>query len=287
MMEIANNVVIPVVVGITIGVALLLLEYRTHWFANWRNRSNETTPPGINVRNVLSRRGSINVKDSTGQGIDADRLTAHKDIDIKNEFQGNRGSVLSDELANAASQFLNSMGMTAEKMFAGGNITVQQFLTNQFPLAQQIEFFSHQIGLPFSHQVNYANSQYAAYCNIWKVLQSLRLAGEDLWQEANTENLVRFATELRKTKLNVNENELFFEEKDRKELLTLLQLFGNYELGKVKLVEIRSSTDEQFLFSQQKIQKQIEMNKRDKEKYENLLERIRLSFRKRLTSPQD
>jgi len=160
------------------------------------------------------------------------------------------------------------------------------FLNNQLPLAQQIESFSQQIGLPYSHRVNYANSQYEAYCNVWRTLQSLRLAGDDLWQKANTDNLVRFADELRRTKLLVNEGDLFFEEEDRQELLTLLQVFGNYELGKLTLIEIRSKWDEKLLLSEERMQDQIAMNRKDKEQYERLLERIRVSFRRRLTNTQ-
>lgn len=59
MSQLANAVITPLIVGIVIGVTLLVLEYRTHWFANWRDNSKKMADQnfptlGIRAKDVTS-----------------------------------------------------------------------------------------------------------------------------------------------------------------------------------------------------------------------------------------
>src|SRR5205085_4305377 len=115
---------------------------------------------------------------------------------------------------------------------AGGNITIQQFVGGQVSLAQQLDFFIKHIGLENIRASNFANSQFEAYCKVWKSLQALRVAGDDLWESATEDNIVIFAKCLRETYTTAGEGELFFEDRDRNDLIGILEAFGRYRLGK-------------------------------------------------------
>src|SRR3989337_970318 len=67
------------------------------------------------------------------------------------------------------------------------NITIQQFVAGVVSLESQLEYFGREIGLSNIRAARYANSQYEAYCDVWKSLQALRLAGADLWGTATSE----------------------------------------------------------------------------------------------------
>jgi hypothetical protein len=168
------------------------------------------------------------------------------------------------------------------------SITIQQFVYGSVPLESQLVYFGKQIGLDNIRAVRYANSQYEAYCDVWKSLQALRLAGDDLWEKASSENLLAFAERLRQTQTIASEGDIFFEDKDRDDLLRVLGMFGRFYVGKERLINIRTKdqidrwiSDEYF---QDEIGRQIARNREYKIQYEKLLERIRRSFRRRLSN---
>lgn len=176
---------------------------------------------------------------------------------------------------------------------AGNSISIQQFISKQTPLAEQLEFFSKQIGLQSMRSSNYANSQFEAYCRAWKSLQSLRLAADSMWEKASTENLMNFSKQKRRTLLVVREGEVFFDEQDRQSLLRVLDSFGEFHLGKKQLIDFRSKQELDHYIQDEigsleeaeiLITERIQDNRRLKMEYESLLEKIRISFKKRLSS---
>lgn len=168
-----------------------------------------------------------------------------------------------------------------------GSITIEQFVAGGISLQSQLDFFAKSIGLA-SQEARYMASQYEAYCNIWKNLQSLRLAGDELWERATAEGVATLSKRLGETQLMVRESEIFFEEEDRQQLLSLLDTLARYRLGKLRLVEMRSTQDlGRFGVSPrmiQEVREQISINGGFRERYEHLLERIRISFKQRLST---
>ena len=276
------DIIVPLVISLVVGIVLLLFEYRTHWFAN-RKSSKTKGKPTITAHNVTSREGAISIDDSTGRGLDAKSLDAKKDVKLTSDSKSNPSDLPLDNLINTAGRVFDSMNLSAERMLAAGNITIQQFVNSQGQREQQLEFFEKDIGVTRTARNSYLDSQFAAYCEVWKTLQALRLAGDDLWEKANTENVVRFVNELRNATLVVNERAIFFEEEDRQELISLLRSLGNYRLEKLKLIEIRTEQQIKY-YSKEEIQRQIEKNRVHKEEYENLLDKIRISFKRRLST---
>ena len=117
-------------------------------------------------------------------------------------------------------------------------------------------------------------------------LESLRLLGDRLWEEATDRNLLSFADQLRSTEAIVREGEIFFDDSDRQALLDLLKRLGDFDLGKSRLLELRSRQQIETLRSEwnDQIERQIEDNRECKTQYEGLLETIRVSFRQRLST---
>jgi hypothetical protein len=183
-----------------------------------------------------------------------------------------------------------SSGFTAEALSPGSSITVQQFVGNQATLNDQLAFFIQQIGLVSPRQ-DYTTSQFKSYCNIWKSIQALRLAGNNLWERASKENFVKFSNQLRETSQLVHEDSIFFEESDYSELRSVLEEFELFHIGKERLIDIRSTQDfeiQEKLFSPHQFQKmisqQITENEQHKVQYEKVLDRVRVSFRQKLSS---
>jgi hypothetical protein len=285
MSDTVTLVIVPLAVAIIGGVVLLLVEYKTKWFANWQRKTDNGNrrDTGVRAYDVKSRRGNIYATDSTGRGVDAERLTAEGDINLSSREPDQSSS--SATLLTPAERMFEHFGLSAERMLAGGNITIQQFLNNQLSPTQQLEFFKQQIGIPNVRSTNYVNAQFEAYCSVWKTLQALKYAGDALWRQATTENLAHFAAQWHRTKLTVDEGGIFFEEEHHQSLLHLLKKFGEYNDGKMKVVQIRSQQDAKW-GNPDLLRQQIDRNWHYKVEYEQLLEKIRVSFRERLSNPQ-
>lgn len=115
-------------------------------------------------------------------------------------------------------------------------------------------------------------------------MQLLNICGDALWAEANKENISRFSEQLRETKEIVKEEAIFFDDDDYKDLRDLLEKFSEFGEGKIRLINIRSKEElEDYEYLERKIREQIVDNWDHKEKYENILENIRSSFRNRLS----
>jgi hypothetical protein len=169
----------------------------------------------------------------------------------------------------------------------GSAVSVQQFVNPSLSLEQQVQFFLNDIGLAKTRAMEFATSKDKAYVDVWKSLQALRLAGDDLWNTANEENLLTFAKQLRKTTKLVREGEIYFDDEDREKLLGVLTRFGQYRLGKVRVVELRTKSDLRDIkphHLDQVIEEQVNKNRAFKSTYEDLLEKIRVSFKRRLSN---
>lgn len=159
---------------------------------------------------------------------------------------------------------------------------LNQYIIHADSLSQQLEYFRQVLDLKHT-PTDYERSQFKAYCDIWKVLQVLRDAGDSLWEIASKENILNFALHLRETTSKIRESAIFFDEGDYEQLNRLLKDFGSFRLGKLRLHEIRSQTDIDRYVRLHAAQEQINKNYIIKQQYEELLEKIRVSFKNRLS----
>lgn len=225
--------------------------------------------PTISAKDIISREGGLLANDDTGQGIEVEKVDVKDDVLLSSSQSPRKKATQNSNIPYAHT-------LAAQGLTAGGNITIQQFTGGQLPIAEQLEFFFRNIGLDFSHANKFKNAQFETYSNVWKSLQSLRLAGDDLWKKADLDNLEKFRNELYQTTSVVKNGEIFFEDVDRENLLRVLNAFDDYFFGKMGLLD--------YSFNEELITKQVSKNKIYKVRYEELLENIRISFRKRLSS---
>jgi hypothetical protein len=132
----------------------------------------------------------------------------------------------------------------------------------------------------------FAGSQYDYYVQLWDSLQALRIAVEALWQNATKSNIGTLGRQLRATRTKIDQWSIFFEEAHLVETMDLLEILEQFQIGKIALIEIRSASDlvrfpDPFVASQ--AQEQIDQNGGYRERFQQQLESIRISFQNRLS----
>jgi hypothetical protein len=220
---------------------------------------------GIRARGITSHRGKFTADERTGQGIDAENIRTRGDVSLRSSK-----SLTREESASGS--------IDAKSLNAGGNIAI---FSGSVPSPEQLEFFRSQLNLPSTHSNHYFKAKFQSYWDIWRKLQLLRLAGDDLWNEVNEDNILAFTERLREISGKVEESAIFFDEEDYVALKNILQDFASFRLGKIRLWKIRSQEDFRFVFMDDAVD-QIEHNRDCKSRYETLLNKIRVSFRGRL-----
>ena len=138
------------------------------------------------------------------------------------------------------------------------------------------------LGAKKGRATKYYNTQYDNYLELWQQLQRLSLLVDAVWNVATLQNIENLAHELANTKEKVNNWSLSFDENHYAELLKLFTILENYEVGKVRLVEIRNEEDINKINTYD-ITSQIERNQEYKKNFNKLLEDIRKSFRNKLS----
>lgn len=132
----------------------------------------------------------------------------------------------------------------------------------------------------------YAESQFDIYLELWQTLQGLRLAVDSLWHRATRTNIQVLAKELATTKEKVNGWSIFFERPQLIELNKIFKTLENFRAGKIRVVQIRSREDMDYVLPDA-ISNQIEQNRMFKEDFEKLLEKLRESFKLRLSEIEE
>ena len=144
-----------------------------------------------------------------------------------------------------------------------------------------IEAFRKDLSTRKIQTEQFLKSQYDVYVNLWQSLQGFRFIVDGLWQRVTRENILALANQLRKLKSQINDWSIFFEDDHLQELKRLLRILENFEAGKTNLLRIRSRENIPGYFTNE-VERQIEINKKYKEEFEQLLEKLRVSFQRRL-----
>jgi hypothetical protein len=113
----------------------------------------------------------------------------------------------------------------------------------------------------------------------------LRIAGDLLWEEANSINARRFAQQLQKTRDMVQKRSLLIEDQHYEALKRLMQEFGDFDLGKARLLELRRSQFPLQDVPDQDVQRVIHQNSLKKEAYSRLLTELESSLKRQLRNP--
>lgn len=126
--------------------------------------------------------------------------------------------------------------------------------------------------------VRYSEKQFDLYSSLWRILLYTKRQADELWRNADPEKLPAFGEQIRLTKDAINENLLLIEESHYNRLIELINHYENFEFGKTRLTEIRSSQDD-IQISHEDARRTINNNREIKENYDNLIFEIGESFR--------
>lgn len=85
----------------------------------------------------------------------------------------------------------------------------------------------------------YSETQFHLYNDLWSSLCDLRIAGDNLWEHADSINARRFAQQLQRTRDMVQKRSLLIEDAHYETLKRLMEEFGDFDLGKARLLELR------------------------------------------------
>lgn len=166
-----------------------------------------------------------------------------------------------------------------------GDIWAKRYLESyKNELREQFELERRKIELEFekskTRYLRYSNKQFELYNSLWIQLVDLKDAADSLWQLASEANLKEFAKTLKETKLVVQKSNLLLEQEHYERLLTLLEEFAEYEVGKKKLIELRnkeSITDQVKRALAEKYF--IYQNQNRNEEYNTIISEIAESFK--------
>lgn len=144
------------------------------------------------------------------------------------------------------------------------------------------ETFLEEVGLDDATRSRIRTDQYELYRDVWAGLFGLKTAGDELWELASQERVANFAFHLHAAAKQVGQNAILFDGADYDALTAVLGAFGNFHAGKMRLVDIASVDDENYLYVSGDIRDQIVANGKLKEEYEALLDGVQAGFREQL-----
>jgi Glu-tRNA(Gln) amidotransferase subunit E-like FAD-binding protein len=131
----------------------------------------------------------------------------------------------------------------------------------------------------------YSESQFHLYNDLWSSLCDLRIAGDSLWEEANSINARRFAQQLQKTRDMVQKRSLLIEGAHYEALKKLMEEFGDFNLGKARLLELRRNQFPLQDLADHDVNRVIQENRLKKEAYSKLLTQLERSLKDQLRNP--
>ncbi|QCX37313.1 hypothetical protein FF125_02235 [Aureibaculum algae] len=130
--------------------------------------------------------------------------------------------------------------------------------------------------------LRYSEHQFNLYNDLWKSLCDLKHIGEELWEKAEPQLTKKFSKQLRETKLTVEKSALLIEDGHYKSLTTILDKFGNFEIGKLRLINLRNKTVHEmneYGVRNNEIRNVIENNRQTKQEYIKLTKELSSSFK--------
>ena len=140
---------------------------------------------------------------------------------------------------------------------------------------RDLERLRYELGISRERGELFYNRQFETYSKIWDSLFQLKIKGDLLWEELNSNRLEQFSEQLKKTKDEIGQYSLFIQEEDYEELTKILIEFSNFSDGKLRLWEIYNLRD----VNNWQVESMISNNRTVKHRYNTLLEKIKYDIR--------
>jgi hypothetical protein len=152
--------------------------------------------------------------------------------------------------------------------------------------SSELEVLKAQLAFTQAKAMLYSTSSLEKISLLWTELQDLRQNGDRLWEAATPSALSRFSEQLISSKLMLEKSSLFISTDEYADLITVLEEFERFQLGKQALISFRTSKDVELVLENfgeipspndrsPMIEKEIiQDNSRAKARYESLLKAL-------------
>lgn len=151
--------------------------------------------------------------------------------------------------------------------------------------SRQLEETKSELEKTKSQFIRYSEEQFELYNDVWRVLLQTKRLADELWENPSIEKIPSFVEQIKLTRDSVDDGMLLIESEDYENIEKLLAEFENFQIGKSKLVQLRSIKKEDLEsegITDQDITDVITKNFDLKEQYDNLIREIGNSFRKQI-----
>ncbi len=172
-------------------------------------------------------------------------------------------------------------GVSAWLAFIWANRILQNEKATQ---NKHLEIFKTSLQSIKEHNVKYTSTQFDSYNTLWCALVDVNICADKLWDEASHENLIALNKSLSKASELVLKSRIFLEDQHYQQLLEIMSVFTDYEIGKQKLFSIRSECDlrDKPIEQLKREVHQIEINSFFRNSYTHLLDQIADSLKEQL-----
>ena len=147
---------------------------------------------------------------------------------------------------------------------------------------KEIEDYKTHLELLKDTSLRYSGQQFELYNKLWHSLLKLKLTADLLWDKAEDANLRNFSKQLKETVDEVEKSYLFIEESHYKNLKGLLDQFSEYQIGKIKVIQLYKSRKGELPYDEAVFYDLINNNRENKQKYENLINEIRMELKRQI-----
>lgn len=133
--------------------------------------------------------------------------------------------------------------------------------------------------------LRYSEHQFNLYNELWKSLCDLKHIGEELWERAEIQKVKDFSKQLKTTKLTVEKSALLIEDNHFKDLIKILDNFGQFEFGKMTLISLRNRQAhelENYGVNEGEIRRVIDRNRQTKQEFVILVDNLSVEFKRQI-----
>lgn len=151
--------------------------------------------------------------------------------------------------------------------------------------ARELELLRAAMQLQNVQQQRISNEKWELYMEVWGRLQDINTLGDRLWERATIDQLGSFLNALAAVRVALNRGRLILQDHHFNRLNELLAVFENYQVGKKRLIEIRTHEELQENFGaagEDGVHWQIRQNGALRAEYHSLLNEIAVQFKAEL-----
>lgn len=146
----------------------------------------------------------------------------------------------------------------------------------------ELEEYKSQLEKSKMQFLRYSEHQFTLYNDLYRNLYDLKIAADKLWTKADFTNLKNFSKQLKTTTDMVGKSMLLIEDQHYRDLNRLMECFGNYQIGKSTLIEVRNKAEENTYLQMHDIEELIQKNRENMDNYNRLITEIGLELKEQI-----